>query len=703
MKKIIHYLYRAFKFAFILFLTLGIFAYMSFLFLIKNYFSNNDIKNIIISEMQNYLKRPVKIESVNINYDGQIQLKKIYLYTKENKGYLLEVPYLTIYFNPKTLFTKNILIIKEIKMISPKLHLIKNKDGEWLSRDIFDKIKGSKGEQKVKIEEIIIEDGKITIEERENNLLHKFENLDFLIDMKEKLNITVSTDFKSDYLKNNQAVKFYLNSDLVKKEEKFSLENIDSYITFMDNTINISGNIENLNSPAANLEIKIPEINLNRVFTFVKETLIIPSSSIKTDIFYKPYEKQFDVSFYLKELNARIKGSIDFKSGFFKYKANCLVKNFQLDRIKLSLKKYIEKPSGFADLEFYISGENSKINDYSLTLKSNDLSFQEKNKILFFKNVSGKLIINNKFSSISLSDGLAYLDKYIFSKLNFRWEMEKDTEVINASFHADGNKGKIKAVIYNSNKKNKKMKVKAYLKETEIEKMIAIKDYISSKLNASNNSNNRYNFHYNPVDIYYYSDYLDDQYLQANKVYMHAELKNIPKKIDDIAGNFYIKLQNGFFKEIEKNAEKNNLYYIISLPVTTIHRLNKLGAFKLDSKMKNMDFKETASQFSVNNGKIILDNFYINGNILMAYTLGDVDFHNQKINLNVYTLSNKYDSMGGLPESLTDSKGRPALAFRIKGKFRNNDLKLLDPNDNSKIINKAIEKGINLKTEDFAF
>ena len=289
MKKIIHYLYRAFKFAFILFLTLGIFAYMSFLFLIKNYFSNNDIKNIIISEMQNYLKRPVKIESVNINYDGQIQLKKIYLYTKENKGYLLEVPYLTIYFNPKTLFTKNILIIKEIKMISPKLHLIKNKDGEWLSRDIFDKIRDSKGEQKVKIEEIIIEDGKITIEERENNLLHKFENLDFLIDMKEKLNITVSTDFKSDYLKNNQAVKFYLNSDLVKKEEKFSLENIDSYITFMDNTINISGNIENLNSPAAKLEIKIPEINLSRVFTFVKETLIIPSSSIKTDIFYKPY------------------------------------------------------------------------------------------------------------------------------------------------------------------------------------------------------------------------------------------------------------------------------------------------------------------------------------------------------------------------------------------------------------------------------
>jgi hypothetical protein len=78
-----------------------------------------------------------------------------------------------------------------------------------------------------------------------------------------------------------------------------------------------------------------------------------------------------------------------------------------------------------------------------------------------------------------------------------------------------------------------------------------------------------------------------------------------------------------------------------------------------------------------------------------------MDLVNETMDLKVYTISDKYHSMGGMPETMTDASGKPALAFTVTGNANDPKIRAINPRESGKIIDAAIKRGAGLDPEKF--
>ena len=166
--------------------------------------------------------------------------------------------------------------------------------------------------------------------------------------------------------------------------------------------------------------------------------------------------------------------------------------------------------------------------------------------------------------------------------------------------------------------------------------------------------------------------------------------------MEEIQGEISIKSGAGTFFKVQEKSEKDRIYNIVALPILMMFKMNRMSALKLGSTLKNVNFYSVGGDYSFDSGKIHIKNFFMDGKEFSAYSTGDLDLMNETMDLKVYTISNKYYSMGTLPEFLTDASGKPALAFRLKGKMNHPSLKMLDPKKCGKIIQNAKDKGVEI-------
>ncbi|MEW6042575.1 MAG: hypothetical protein AB1633_13745, partial [Elusimicrobiota bacterium] len=141
-------------------------------------------------------------------------------------------------------------------------------------------------------------------------------------------------------------------------------------------------------------------------------------------------------------------------------------------------------------------------------------------------------------------------------------------------------------------------------------------------------------------------------------------------------------------------AEKDRIYSVIAMPVLMMYRLNRIGSLRIGTTLKAVVFNSMGGDYSFKSGNISIKNFFIDGKDFSCYCTGNLDLINKTIRLKVYTIFSKYYSMGGLPESFTDSSGKPALAFHVHGPINEPTVDMLSPRDNTKIINEIVRKGI---------
>jgi hypothetical protein len=106
-----------------------------------------------------------------------------------------------------------------------------------------------------------------------------------------------------------------------------------------------------------------------------------------------------------------------------------------------------------------------------------------------------------------------------------------------------------------------------------------------------------------------------------------------------------------------------------------------------------VNFNSIGGEYTLDSGKIVIRNFYMAGKEFSIYTTGTLDLSNENIKLKVYTISDKYYSMGSLPETMTDASGKPALAFTIEGKMNKPTINMMRPREAGEIIADASKKG----------
>ncbi|MEW5951465.1 MAG: AsmA-like C-terminal region-containing protein [Elusimicrobiota bacterium] len=703
--KIIYYIYYGLKFAFILLAFSAVFSYLAFYYVINHYFTRQEIKSMVTGQLQDFFARPTTIESVFFDAYGRLQIKGLKIYSKDNQKYFIVCPRITGKFSPYSVISGK-LEINNIKLISPEFFLRRNQDGKWRFEDIIEKWKERKSKGSAKIDGITVEDGKVFIEDMKNSFNHNFEKIDFLADFSSDSaysNFTVSTEFKSSYLKTKEKASFYLNADFIHGDSlsECSLENISVSLNLDGKIYSAKGNLKNLSVPQGSFSLELPATNLKDILP-LKDEFYLPQNEIKLRIWSDENLKYLRFKAFLESIKASAEGFVGTESKNIEYNFSCGVKSLQAEKIKLTLSPYIKKPAGTMDLDMRFSGGKGE-KKWNISADFYDSSFSDLEDIALFSKMRGKLILNESFKALNILKGEAKSGNNVFGNINFKWEQEGNIEKMSGRAFFNGKKTVLKGIIKNNESVKREGEFSVYSSKADINEISNFFKHISEikKRNIKKKNSQKYDFIDKKLNIYFYSDSFYNEYGKADKVFLQAKFSKFYPDFMKISGDFSVKAEKGTFIDIQSNAEKNNIYHLISLPITTIYKLNRAGSFRLNSELKNIDFSQTAADYSLNNGKIVLNSFYIDGKDFMAYTKGEMDFKEETMNLSVYVLNNKFHAMGCLPEALTDAKGRPALAFKLKGKFKNNETKILDPNNNPEIIKKAIDAGINLEKDKF--
>jgi hypothetical protein len=135
------------------------------------------------------------------------------------------------------------------------------------------------------------------------------------------------------------------------------------------------------------------------------------------------------------------------------------------------------------------------------------------------------------------------------------------------------------------------------------------------------------------------------------------------------------------------------------MPVLLIYRMNRMGALKFGYKLKDAAFNSMGGDYMLNSGRVQVKNFFMEGRDFSAYAEGELNFSDETMKLKIYTISSKYYDMGSLPEAMTDSSGKPALAFTIEGKMNKPDINMISPKNSGDIIKAAAKKSVGIDFE----
>lgn len=418
-------------------------------------------------------------------------------------------------------------------------------------------------------------------------------------------------------------------------------------------------------------------------------------------------------------LKAAAEGFVRFDSTGTAYDISVQGPPFAFAALKNAVRiPYVDSASGKTKASLRMSNKDGafKVVSLSVNLDRGELNYRP----LHFKDLDLAAAFFDGFKTTCLNATGGTLTLRNASLTNFRMKTEFSREKLTADYAARWGRDPLKGTVtvYNPLSNKRTGSLTGYSRNLDI---VASRDLIIELTKVKVPDKNRPVYDselawlkilknsipagYTSFGLLYKADHIKHQYLEAKDFYLGAKPRDITGRIEDLRGDFSIKTGEGVFYDVQKNADKDRIHYLFSLPVLTLYRLNRMGALKFGYKLNDVHFRSIAGDFSFERGILQIRNFYMDGKEFSLYMSGTANLSAETSNLKVYTISDKYYSMGGLPEALTDSSGKPALAFTIKGKMTEPDVNVLSPKESGAIIDAAISKGVDIdikKADQFA-
>ena len=665
------------------FLIIGLFVFivlisMISLYIYKKYLKNDTIKNYFIREIS--IKNNIKLSLSKIKFippdnllinDCNISNEFLNIFLKEAK----------INIKVYELFKKNVDIpIEKVEINEAKINI-----------NISSKTKNNIIDFR-KLPSIYLRNTYISIE---NGFFYNsyIKNLEIKKDLifKNIFNIDGILDFESNIIKK---IPIDISLTVSLEESKIPEIKIKRFITYIDNNKIEIIKLVKINSKKSYIEIKtLNDINLKKLIKIPYE---IPINKFTAGLTIEHLEDIIKITSQIKEINTNISIIYDLKNKRV-LKIHTESKNISSHQLKDILDRYVKKYNGKINIKLDWE-KNNKQNRLIINADTNNFSFSDPFEIINFENSKIKFILNPSFYSIN-----AISLKGNFLKKRVEGWLKADSDYLNENINSvlKINDTKIKSKIRLENltsKTKKKFKFNLELSKFNLEEIKEISRYIIKKIEKQpSNSSAKYYMIEKPVIINLLSDnvtLLD--WIKANKLIAKMDIKKF-NRYPYLDGEFKIIISKGIMENINLNLEKNENYRIIFLPLKTLFHLNQVGALKIDSNLNTIHFLEIGINFYLNNAKIIIDKFYMNSEEFLIYSKGSFETDNRKIDMLAYIINPKSYKRGALPETLSDSKGRPAIAFSIKGNINNPEVKLLNIENINKIVEKEIQDGINME------
>ncbi len=632
-------------------------------FALVHFISSDNIKNKIVSTLQEQLATEVKIESISASL-ADFAVNNIEIKIKNNDFVYINKAY--IHFSLKDLIFGKITV-NRISINNLTVYIEKDKNGkfnfeELLNAPMFTSKEEEKQQEDVKKEE----------QDTINLILHKTQLHNISIYYNDKqgntsINLT-DTYFDIDNFGFNEQFKitFYSKIDISNNDMKMTpidlasilfvnlnpneLEkatiNIDDINTkYKDFTLSIKGNVSNLKKPNAVLNIDFKELSSN-ILEGICETpeFYAPLVTVKTDLTADIDNNKIDFSsFNLNLLDSTISanGYLDYSK--MNYNFNTII-NLLLDKLQ-SVTSLIGdyKPAGQINSELSVSNKEIKGN----ILLNNVCAFVA--QLGDFTNINSQIYING-VNDIKIPELTGELNKYPF-KANLSYLLAEDHGDIVVNFKADKFIGKI----------SKETKKEENVKKENTSDLTKEEENKSSfpPLNIKANCN---------------INFLDIPFLRANKVLFNMDLSNVTKDLNNIKGYLKLDSSDGLIKDIYKLTEANaltkGLFLSLKIISDVINALNVLDLLSSigsvftskDDKTKEneaivehqkidgqIDFSSFATKLNFLNGNANFDKCSFVSKLLSFRVKGNMNFKENLIDMTVFTAPGEHEVDGIMP------------------------------------------------------
>lgn len=167
------------------------------------------------------------------------------------------------------------------------------------------------------------------------------------------------------------------------------------------------------------------------------------------------------------------------------------------------------------------------------------------------------------------------------------------------------------------------------------------------------------------------------------------DIRNVTKELSRAAGEVKLGFGPGRVNDIPAVRDSHKFLSIVFLPFIYMNKLNNLSVFSTATAYpKSLDFKRIEAEYHVQKGAADTRCFYVDSPQMVAFADGTADFAKERVDMSILTRLTR--DRGDLPEFWVDELQRPAIAFRVKNDLNKPDL---EPRMR-KMENDEIEKAV---------
>ncbi len=677
-------------------------------------FTPADLESVVTNQFQEILKRPVRIEWARLSATGEIKIKGLRVTEPGPEAVdFLRAEYIYATYRLLPLLRRKIEI-DSVLLVSPRIRLIKRPDGTWNAGDIFAAYRRSGGSHRLNvIADAELKDGELLIDDRKAGKTYSLENVNATLrDFKPGGDSAfyASVFFKSDAFRRPVTGRLYTEGvvnfagfDWPASE----IKDLRADLTLNDKTAHFTGTIKNLRRPELALKAETQEFRSQEMAYLFDSPweFTAPRSFWEINTVFSS-TRTVEARVVCRPLNVKAEGFFDLAASTPSYSFSVWAPPLNLANAeRYGLKLPVDSPSGKVQVRLKVASRAGKPVLSRIFLTTAGAGFAYRTLTAADLNLSALLSENFANSYVTVSGGRLALGKDRLTGLRLKTQISKEELSLTYSGKLNGEPVRGRTAIKDPFSSRKTVDYIGYSKDlvySEVKDLILgtrelrgakTRHLYKSDLAWLRTLKNSIPSGYAEFRLLYKADKFRHEYLQADDFYASAALKNFTGDITKLRGRVSIKSGSGTFYQVQKTSEKDRIYYIVSMPLVLIHRMNRVGALKFGYKINDVSFNSIGGDYDLYDGRVDVKNFYMDGKEFSAYASGWLDFSNETMKLKIYTISGKYYSMGSLPEALTDASGKPALAFTIEGRMTKPDFKMISPKDSGRIIDEAARKG----------
>ncbi|MEW5905760.1 MAG: AsmA-like C-terminal region-containing protein [Elusimicrobiota bacterium] len=702
----------------------GVFLFLAGTVVVRVLFTPADLRALALNQLQEAFIRPVAIESASFSYKGDIHIKglKVFRSPKHGEGIFIKADHIYASYSPQALL-RNTIELRRLVLVSPEINARRLPDGSWNFADIlYSYAQKERSDRALAIKGAEIKDGVLKIfgpDGRQTNSAEKV-NISFRdLSASRPFPISLSAAFRLDEAGRPAGGGFHADGllDLAGFDwEKASFGNMSLNLTLGGQAFAFTGSLLNFKAPEAELRGDMGPLRSSDFpwLAGLPNRINLPPSAwtLKGSL----YDRGIKFEALMESMGLRFRGDVAFRPGGPEYTITASAPPTDISHIHRLITGL---PLGdfYGRLQFTTAftnkGGRHRVSRAFVSATKSRFSYRG----VAFSGVDASLLIREGWdgSYLKATSGQARLGPYILSRVKFDSRLDSGNFAGTLSGRLNDKPLNLKASVRNPLSPSRRVELSGYSGELDSAFVGAVTAVFSgpgpggTADKAAREESGGWMRHLRAAapsgmgsfSALYRSGRVNTPYMGAADLLLSSEMKNMTGGIRKLNGRIALQTGEGTFYQVQMNAERDKVYYIISMPILIIYKMNRVGALRFGTKLSDINFRGTGGEYGFDSGKLLIDNFYIDGKEFSAYVAGQMDLVNETMDLKVYTISDKYHSMGGMPETMTDASGKPALAFTVTGNANDPKIRAINPRESGKIIDAAIKRGAGLDPEKF--